>query len=165
MKLNSYKQPIYQTADLIELLYIDNGGLSSVLIEDSPESQKMQENGIDISLAPEETDTVEQFDSKATSSWRVPDEVFQFDPYMFCVGLCKTPEERDRVDAEFELFVQKGMLDLLCVLKYIVDTLRKHKIVWGVGRGSSVSSYVLFLLGVHKINSIKYGLDFREFLR
>jgi DNA polymerase III alpha subunit len=57
------------------------------------------------------------------------------------------------------------MLDLLRVLKYTVDTLKTNSIVWGVGRGSSVASYVLFLLGVHKIDSVKYNLDWREFLR
>jgi DNA polymerase III alpha subunit len=51
------------------------------------------------------------------------------------------------------------------MLKYIVDTLRDNKIIWGVGRGSSVSSYVLYLLGVHRIDSLKYQLDYREFLR
>jgi DNA polymerase III alpha subunit len=37
--------------------------------------------------------------------------------------------------------------------------------VWGVGRGSSVASYVLFLIGVHRIDSMKYNLDYKEFLR
>jgi DNA polymerase III alpha subunit len=43
--------------------------------------------------------------------------------------------------------------------------MRKHNIVWGVGRGSSVASYVLYLIGVHKINSMYYDLDIEEFLR
>ena len=57
------------------------------------------------------------------------------------------------------------MMDVLQFLKYMVDTLRENNIVWGVGRGSSVASYVLYLLGVHKVNSIKYDLDPTEFLR
>jgi len=57
------------------------------------------------------------------------------------------------------------MLDLLKWLKYLVDTMRQNNIVWGVGRGSSVSSYVLYMLGVHKIDSLKYNLDFKEFMR
>ena len=57
------------------------------------------------------------------------------------------------------------MLDLLFYLKYLVDTMRGNSIVWGVGRGSSVASYVLYLLGVHKVDSIKYDLDINEFLR
>jgi DNA polymerase III alpha subunit len=47
----------------------------------------------------------------------------------------------------------------------MVDTFREEKIVWGVGRGSSVASYVLYLLGVHKVDSLKYNLNVDEFLR
>jgi DNA polymerase III alpha subunit len=43
--------------------------------------------------------------------------------------------------------------------------MRDNNIVWGVGRGSSVSSYVLYLLGVHRVNSLYYDLDIHEFLR
>jgi DNA polymerase III alpha subunit len=34
-----------------------------------------------------------------------------------------------------------------------------------VGRGSSVASYVLFLIGVHKIDPIKYELPIEEFFK
>ena len=57
------------------------------------------------------------------------------------------------------------MFDLLSYLKYLVDTMRENNIVWGVGRGSSVASYVLYLIGIHKIDSIKYNLDIHEFLK
>jgi DNA polymerase III alpha subunit len=57
------------------------------------------------------------------------------------------------------------MFMLLCYMKYLVDTMRKHNIVWGVGRGSSVSSYVLYLIGIHRINSLTYDLSIDEFLK
>ena len=57
------------------------------------------------------------------------------------------------------------MINLLYYLKYLIDTMRKNNIIWGVGRGSSVSSYVLYLLGVHKVNSLKYHLDIKEFIK
>jgi DNA polymerase III alpha subunit len=43
--------------------------------------------------------------------------------------------------------------------------MHQNNVVWGVGRGSSVASYVLYLLGVHKIDSLKYNLDIHEFLK
>jgi DNA polymerase III alpha subunit len=43
--------------------------------------------------------------------------------------------------------------------------MRKYDIIWGVGRGSSVASYVLYIIGIHRINSIQYDLDYKEFLR
>jgi len=57
------------------------------------------------------------------------------------------------------------MYDVLHVMKYIVDTLRANNILWGVGRGSSVASYVLFLIGIHKVDSIKYNLPIEEFFK
>ena len=85
--------------------------------------------------------------------------------HQWLIDQCKTEEERTRVDEELTLFIQHGMFDLLFYLKYLVDTMRENNIVWGVGRGSSVASYVLYLIGVHKVDSIKYQLDINEFLK
>ena len=95
----------------------------------------------------------------------MPDEYKQLDIEQYVLDLAKTNEEKERVNFELELFKSYAMIDVLKFLKYMVDTLRKNNIVWGVGRGSSVASYVLYLLGVHKVNSIKYNLDPTEFLR
>jgi DNA polymerase III alpha subunit len=69
------------------------------------------------------------------------------------------------VDQELELFIKNDMYDLLHVMKYVVDTLRENNVVWGVGRGSSVASYVLHLIGVHKIDSVKYNIPIEEFFK
>ena len=66
---------------------------------------------------------------------------------------------------EMHEFKQRGMYPVLKFLKYLVDTCDKNNVVLGVGRGSSVASYCLYLLGVHRINSIKYELDIKEFLK
>jgi DNA polymerase III alpha subunit len=83
----------------------------------------------------------------------------------FLYSQCETLEQTQRVDQELELFIKNGMYDLLHVMKYVVDTLRENNVVWGVGRGSSVASYVLHLIGVHKIDSIKYKLPIEEFFK
>ena len=56
----------------------------------------------------------------------------------------------------------RNLFPVLKVLIYIIDTMRKNNLVWGIGRGSSVASYVLYLIGVHKVDS-KYNLDIKEF--
>ena len=66
---------------------------------------------------------------------------------------------------ELAEFKKRNMYPLLQFLVYLVDFMRENNIVWGVGRGSSVASYVLYAIGIHKINPIQYGLDWREFLR
>ncbi len=96
--------------------------------------------------------------------WFIPDDYYPNLTEML-YGMCETEEQRDRVSQELELFIKHGMYDVLHVMKYIVDTLRQNKIVWGVGRGSSVASYVLYLIGVHKIDSIKYKLPIEEFFK
>jgi DNA polymerase III alpha subunit len=83
----------------------------------------------------------------------------------FLYAQCSTPEQTQRVNQELELFIKNGMYDLLHVMKYVVDTLRENNVVWGVGRGSSVASYVLHLIGVHKIDSIKYNIPIEEFFK
>ena len=63
------------------------------------------------------------------------------------------------------MYRTRNLYPILQVLIYIIDTMRNNDIVWGVGRGSSVASYVLYILGVHKVDSLKYNLDIKEFLK
>ena len=66
---------------------------------------------------------------------------------------------------ELLLYQEKDLFDLLRYLKYLIDTMKQNGIIWGVGRGSSVASYVLYLLEVHRIDSMYYDLSPEEFLR
>ncbi len=75
------------------------------------------------------------------------------------------PDETGRVEMELDMFEERGLFPILQLLIYIIDKMRRHNLVWGVGRGSSVSSYLLYILGVHKVNSYKYNLDIKEFLK
>jgi DNA polymerase III alpha subunit len=108
---------------------------------------------------------VEQFDRKNQSEWSMPDEYYNMDIAKWLLNQCNTQEELQRVGQELLLYQERELFLLLKQLKYIVDTWRQNNIVWGVGRGSSVASYILYLIGVHRINSIYYDLDIKEFLR
>ena len=114
---------------------------------------------------PDQFDSIEMFDEANQCDWFMPKDAVHENLLEMLYGMCETEVQRKRVDEELELFIQHGMFDLLFYLKYLVDTMRENNIVWGVGRGSSVASYVLFLIGVHKIDSIKYDLDIKEFLK
>jgi DNA polymerase III alpha subunit len=109
--------------------------------------------------------SVEEFDSRCRENWYMPDEYKEFDIVKFILDQCKNEEELQRAGEELIMYQERDMFMLLRYLKYFVDTLRKNKIVWGVGRGSSVSSFVLYLIGVHRINSLYYDLSINEFLR
>ena len=109
-------------------------------------------------------DTEAAMDAECRVTWTVPDSYLDMDIEDHIYNLCETEEEVYRVEHELELFKSRDLLIVLKALKYLVDTMRQERIIWGVGRGSSVASYCLYLLEVHSVNSIKFNLDFSEFL-
>jgi DNA polymerase III alpha subunit len=99
-----------------------------------------------------------------TSTWFIPREYVDMDIERWLVDHCPK-QNYNRLAEELELFRSYNMLPILKTMKYIVDTLKTNNVVWGVGRGSSVASYTLFLLGVHRIDSVKYSLPIEEFFK
>lgn len=172
MNINTFGQVTVSSKEAFDALYsgkIEN--LNQIFLNDQQEinlfNQAKSSNADDFELLQflvEPTITVEDFHKNNQKQWFMPvnycpnliEEIYQ---------LCQTEEQINRVNYELELFAQHNMLDLLYYLKYLVDTMRKNNIVWGVGRGSSVSSYILFLLGIHKVDSLRYNLDIHEFLK
>ena len=109
--------------------------------------------------------TVEQFDKQMQSNWLMPEKYKTMDIAQYILNQCQGEAELQRAGEELLLFQERDMFVLLRYLKYLVDTMRENNIVWGVGRGSSVASFVLFLLGIHRINSLYYDLSIDEFLK
>lgn len=109
--------------------------------------------------------SLEEFDDVNQSQWQMPQEYYEIDIAKWVLDQCKTEEELQRAGEELLKFHDRGMFPLLQYLKYLVDTMRRNNIVWGVGRGSSVASYVLYLIGIHRINSLYYQLSVDEFLK
>lgn len=109
--------------------------------------------------------SVEVFHQTQQSLWHMPEEYLSLDIAQWLLDQCVTQAELQRVGQELLLYQERDLFPLLQQLKYMVDTWRANNVVWGVGRGSSVASYVLYLIGVHRINSIYYDLDVGEFLR
>ena len=109
--------------------------------------------------------TGDNFVEHCIQNWNMPDEYKELDIVRWLNNRQLTHEQRDRLHLEIEMFRERGMIPVLKFLRYLVDVCEKNNIVLGVGRGSSVASYVLYLLGVHKIDSLKYGLDIKEFLK
>ena len=109
--------------------------------------------------------SLQEFDEQNQNNWHMPIEYENLDIAKFILDQCKSEAELQRAGQELLMFQERDMFVLLQYLKYLVDTMRKNNIVWGVGRGSSVASFVLFLLGVHKINSLYYDLSIDEFLK
>jgi DNA polymerase III alpha subunit len=109
--------------------------------------------------------TIAEYDTACQQNWYMPESYQQLDIAEHILNLCTSDAALQRCGQELMLYQQKGLFDLLRYLKYLVDTMKANNIIWGVGRGSSVASYVLYLLGVHRIDSMFYDLDINEFLR
>jgi DNA polymerase III alpha subunit len=170
MKYDDYGQCYINSNELCDLLYKDPTlDISHFLVEDPAEfnasvkklyadlPQLTQWNNLSI--------PVEDYHESMQENWLMPDEYLTMDIAAWLLDQCKTDAELQRVGTELLMFQERDLFNLLRFMKYLVDTLRKNNLVWGVGRGSSVASYVLYLIGVHKINSLYYDLDISEFLK
>ena len=170
MKTDQYGQIIYNEADLVNMVMrgITVEHLKGMLVESSV---NLETASAYLEQVPELVEyaftdmTVEEFDVMKQNSWHMPEDYQQLDIAEYILSLCDSEAKLQRCGEELLLFQERNLFDLLRYLKYLVDTLRANNMIWGVGRGSSVASYVLYLLGVHRIDSIYYDLDAREFLR
>jgi DNA polymerase III alpha subunit len=172
MEINNYGAVLITPDELFENLYsntiksFENIYLNSATVNQFNLARNLNKDHFDnLKEWQQPEEDLETFDKTNQSNWFIPKEAVRENLIEMLYGMCTTEEQTNRVSSELELFIQHGMLDLLYYLKYLVDTMRENNIVWGVGRGSSVASYVLYLIGVHKIDSIKYELDINEFLR
>ena len=168
-KINDHGDVIFSEEDAIDLLYTDPSfDISKLYFNDIEKySASLKELGIDlpvINTAPKR-ETPSLFDKANCEKWHMPEKYYQINVLQWLLDKCHTDEEKMRVQMEYDLFEKKNFIRVLQFLIYFTDTLRANQIVWGVGRGSSVASLCLFLIGVHKINPLLYNLDITEFLR
>jgi DNA polymerase III alpha subunit len=169
MRLDQFGNPIFNSLDIFRALY--QGKLTNIkdITVDYSDDIKQLENtaGFTFQRFNDQLDqiSVVDFDQALQSEWFMPSEYKEFDVEKWCLDRCTTTEQINRVNAELDAYTKRGMIPLLQWTKHFVDTCNENGIVWGVGRGSSVASFVLFLLGVHQIDSVKYNLDWQEFLR
>lgn len=171
MNIDSYGIVTISEKELIELIY--SGKLTSLekiytaptIADQFNKSKHINKDSFkEISTYCSLNISKEEFDTENQKQWFMPRD---YCPNLIelLYGKCTNETQIKRVTEELELFVQHNMIDLLYYLKFLVDTMREHNILWGVGRGSSVASYILYLIGVHKIDSLKYNLDIKEFLK
>lgn len=69
-----------------------------------------------------------------------------------------------RIDQEFSIIQKGGFIDYFLILWDIIRYCKENNILTGLGRGSAAGSLISYLLGITKINPIKYNLLFERFL-
>lgn len=170
LKVDKYNRTVIRDTDAINIL-LEGKFVDNAIFENSEDVAKYNmwaeqilctnklaiENDLDI--------TVEEFHKANSTEWDIPDKYKRINILNTLVEQCTTDEELERVATEYIMFEERGMIPMLQFLRFFVDYCREHKYVCGVGRGSSVSSYCLYLMGIHKVNSLAYGLDIKEFLK
>lgn len=169
MVQTEYGQLVFDQNDLVGLIMRgqDPVALSGMLVDESvqldPWPDAMPPSGLMRYKRPE--CSVAEYHRQQQQRWHMPEQYQNLDIAELVLGLCQGEAELQRCGQELLLYQERDLFDLLRYLKYLVDVMRDHGVIWGVGRGSSVASYVLYKLGVHRIDSLYYNLDITEFLR
>jgi hypothetical protein len=168
---NNFSEMIFNESDIMDLIMQGRtaDSLKNMLVDDTvsleeavqfvdrmPELIKHVGNP-DVSL--------NVFDKEKQATWHMPEDYKNLDIAQYILGLCNNEAELQRCGEELLLYQERDLFNLLKYLKYLVDVMIDNQVIWGVGRGSSVASYVLYKLGVHRIDSMFYNLDVHEFLR
>lgn len=173
MKTNKFGEPVFSSSDIIHL-YMQGHDLSAmerITVDDTVDLETAATilDNVPVFIRydqiAKESMTVEEYDHRCQNNWFMPDKYKQLDIAEYVLSLCENSAELQRCGEELLLFQERDLFNLLRYLVYLVDTMRENKLIWGVGRGSSVASFVLYKLGVHRINSLHYDLDPAEFLR
>jgi hypothetical protein len=170
MTSDQYGQLIYSDSDVIDLVMQGRTitELNQLIVDNSVDLTQLAavlDTTPNLIEYQPRTESVDEFDRRLQGNWHMPDKYRNLDIAAHVLSLCTTQAELQRCGEELLLYQERGLFDLLRYLTYLVDVMTTHGVIWGVGRGSSVSSYVLYLLRVHRIDSMHYNLDIREFLR
>jgi hypothetical protein len=170
---NKFSELVFSENDVCELLMqgrnIDS--LTNVVVDPSINLEELvryverPESLLTWTFPYNQETSVPEFHVAQQTNWHMPSEYKQLDIAAYILGLCTTEAELQRCGQELLLYQERDLFDLLKYLKYLVDVMKQNCVIWGVGRGSSVASYALYKLGVHRIDSMFYNLDIREFLR
>lgn len=171
MKTDYYQNIILNKNDAVNCL-LQGNDIDGVFLNDAGEVDlfnlcisRLTELNDRILKEPEvDTDLID-YHSKLSQVWMMPNKYHEIDLKSWLLNKAETNEEKDRVIEELNLYHERNLEDLLRYMIYLVDYFRQNKILWGIGRGSSVSSYVLYLIGINRINPMKYNLKIEEFLK
>ena len=173
MLQNKFGELVFSESDVCDLVMQgrDIKSLKNVVVDDTVNIEELiqyieRPDSLLTWTFPYDSETsVPEFHLTQQMNWHMPDQYRTLDIAAHILGLCESEAELQRCGQELLLYQERDLFKLLQYLKYLVDVMTANNIIWGVGRGSSVASYALYKLGVHRIDSLYYNLDVGEFLR
>ena len=111
----------------------------------TPEESKLYSSPLDMFLG-----LIDEGLSKKVENGTIPEE--------------KLEEYLNRADTESEVIQYGDVVDYFLILRDIINWAKANNILVGTGRGSCGGSLVGWLLDIHSVDPIKYGLIFERFL-
>lgn len=105
-------------------------------------------------------------------NWKIPEPFSSLDLHSFLIDkfLEKQNEFEHNLDTaalrlqqELEQIEKRNLTNLFRTIVYVIDTFIKKDIPWGVGRGSSCASFILYLIGLNLVNPLEYDIPLEEF--
>lgn len=169
MQINKFSIPIYNESEIVEAVRINpDTNLHYIIMQNSQQYNNSVDTLYSVTGNISEDmlidRSVEEYHKNLQSKWKMPKEYLDLDIAKYLLDLCDNDNELQRMGEELLLFQEFDLFNLLRYLKYLVDTLSSNNVLLGVGRGSSVASFALYKLKVHRIDSLYYELDIHEFL-
>ncbi len=75
-----------------------------------------------------------------------------------------TPQIKERLSYELSVIRKTGFAGYFLIVKDFIDYARRKNIPVGLGRGSAAGSMVAYVLGITRVDPLRYGLLFERFL-
>ena len=171
VQLDALHNPIIGVEQAVELI-LAGRDVDSAFVNDSHQvelfnrhSRRLMNNQAQIFQPPQADIDPQEYHKELSSIWKIPDKYQQLDVLEHLRPRATHPGGPERLEMEMAMFRARDMEPVLRCILYLVDVMTEQQVVWGVGRGSSVASYVLYLTGLNRINPLVYDLDIKEFLR
>lgn len=169
--IDEYGRLKMDTEDIINL-YVQQGVEKNIHITDNDEyekyikyNKKFNRNYDSLKkLEPINIDS-NTYLQEYSKEWIIPEKYYDYDIIEILKSRCNNTTELDRMIKELNEFVKRDQIQILYLMFYLVDWLKENNIVWGVGRGSSVASFVLYLIGINRINPLEFDIDMYEFFK
>ena len=174
MITDEYGNCLFTTKETLDLIY-SGESVEQMMLDNQTETIRYNENAkhfdIEPILQPMQINMpADEYHKLLSNTWIIPEEYQQLDIDEY---LAKQLSQRklsadeyvERMIQEQDEYRSRNMIEILKYLVYMMDVCKQNNIVTGIGRGSSVSSLVLYLIGTHHIDPIKYSLSYKEFLR
>ncbi len=115
-------------------------------------------------------DGTEVWPDSETFEWTIPKKFLELDIVSLCVTALRDKNLTDddyieRLAWELKQMDEKDMHQFVRCLLYVTHQFKEKGVLWGVGRGSSCASLIMYLLGINRVDPVKYNIPAEEFFK